>query len=482
MAERTPMPDVIVLIPGILGSVLVKDGKTLWGPKWSAIAGVIPVWGKSLEMLTVVDDDPEHDLGDGISASEVMPDVHLIPGFWKIGGYSTTRTELLGNFDVTLGENLFEFPYDWRRDNRYSAKKLQEQADIWLNAWRTKSGNADAKLIIIGHSMCGLVARYFIEVLGGWKSTRALITFGTPYRGAGKALGVLVNGVDKAFGLVDASAFVRSLTSVYQLLPTYKCFDEGDGKLVHLRRANLPAGVDGLRVRTAWFEFHDRIAKSELANRAEADYPTFGSQPGFPIRAVVGLRSTTLSTGFLNGDKLELLADIRLQRGEGDGTVPRISATPTPSFVSSAYTSTKHASMQGVTDVLTDLFGFITSLYADVGTFLGPGDERPKATFDCDDAYRLGDSIVIDARLERPDRDHLLTATITPAGTGVARSIDLSSSDGETFSGELLGLEAGSYRIDLASSDSMPQHERIEPASDVFVVFNEHAQEAAVTS
>ncbi|MEZ4496959.1 MAG: hypothetical protein R2845_09335 [Thermomicrobiales bacterium] len=55
--------------------------------------------------------------------------------------------------------------------------------------------------------------------------------------------------------------------------------------------------------------------------------------------------------------------------------------------------------MQGVTDVLTDLFGFITSLYADVGTFLGPGDERPNATFDCEDAYRLGDSIVIDARL-----------------------------------------------------------------------------------
>ncbi|MEZ4496960.1 MAG: hypothetical protein R2845_09340 [Thermomicrobiales bacterium] len=64
----------------------------------------------------------------------------------------------------------------------------------------------------------------------------------------------------------------------------------------------------------------------------------------------------------------------------------------------------------------------------------------------------------------------------------MARSIDLSSSDGERFSGEFLGLEAGTYHIDLASSDAVPQHERIEPASDVFVVFDEHAQEAAVTS
>jgi pimeloyl-ACP methyl ester carboxylesterase len=39
------------------------------------------------------------------------------------------------------------------------------------------------KLILVGHSMGGLVARYFLECLEGWRDTRRLVTFGTPYRG-----------------------------------------------------------------------------------------------------------------------------------------------------------------------------------------------------------------------------------------------------------------------------------------------------------
>ena len=31
MSHQQPMSDVVVLIPGILGSVLVKDGKEIWG-------------------------------------------------------------------------------------------------------------------------------------------------------------------------------------------------------------------------------------------------------------------------------------------------------------------------------------------------------------------------------------------------------------------------------------------------------------------
>ena len=40
----------------------------------------------------------------------------------------------------------------------------------------------------------GLVARYYLELLGGWQSCRALITLGTPFRGAVDALHSLANG------------------------------------------------------------------------------------------------------------------------------------------------------------------------------------------------------------------------------------------------------------------------------------------------
>ena len=54
----------------------------------------------------------------------------------------------------------------------------------WLHDWRARSGNKDAKLVLVGHSMGGLVSRYFLEVLGGWLHTRSLFTLGTPHRGA----------------------------------------------------------------------------------------------------------------------------------------------------------------------------------------------------------------------------------------------------------------------------------------------------------
>jgi hypothetical protein len=66
-------------------------------------------------------------------------------------------------FDVRPGRNLFEFPYDWRPDNRVAARRLARQGREWQEAWRTASGACDAKLVLVGHSMTGLIARYFFE-------------------------------------------------------------------------------------------------------------------------------------------------------------------------------------------------------------------------------------------------------------------------------------------------------------------------------
>ena len=128
------------------------------------------------------------------------------------------------------GETYIEFPYDWRRDNRVAARQLQRVVDEKLHAQRQR--NPDAKLILIGHSMGGLVARCYLECLDGWQDTRALITFGTPHRGSLNAADFLVNGFVKKLGplkVADLSRLLRSLTSVYQLLPIYPCVDVGAG-------------------------------------------------------------------------------------------------------------------------------------------------------------------------------------------------------------------------------------------------------------
>ena len=64
-----------------------------------------------------------------------MPDIGLIPGLWKIDGYGKVSKTIRDKFDVTPGENFFEFPYDWRRDNRVHARRLSDQAMGWLRRW-----------------------------------------------------------------------------------------------------------------------------------------------------------------------------------------------------------------------------------------------------------------------------------------------------------------------------------------------------------
>ena len=186
------MADVVVVLPGITGSVLRDSrGRDVWAPTAGAAARALVTLGRSLADLELRDEDAD----DGVTAPLMVPDLHLIPGLWKIDGYSKLSAYLQREFAVTPGRNFFTFPYDWRRDNRVAARRLKEQADRWLREWRRES--PDAKLILVGHSMGGLVARYFLECLDGWRDTRRLVTFGTPYRGSLNALNFLVHGMQK---------------------------------------------------------------------------------------------------------------------------------------------------------------------------------------------------------------------------------------------------------------------------------------------
>ena len=118
------MPDIIVLLPGITGSVLKKDGAVVWGYNAGTIAKVLFTQGNSMrQALALPYDDPAvDDLGDGVTADALMPDLHLLPGIWKIDGYTKISEAVQAKFEVTEGKNFFPFPYDWRRDNRVAAR------------------------------------------------------------------------------------------------------------------------------------------------------------------------------------------------------------------------------------------------------------------------------------------------------------------------------------------------------------------------
>ncbi len=472
---RKQMGDVIVMLPGITGSVLQKDGKDVWAPTAGGVINALLSLGKDVKSLALKDDPPDvDDLGDGVVATRVMPDIHLIPGLWKIDGYSKLKSYVMKTFDVKLGENLFEFAYDWRRDNRVSARKLQHSADDWLKGWREKSGNKDAKLILVGHSMGGLISRYYLECLDGWRDTRTLVTFGTPYRGSLKAISTLSNGMEKKIGPIslDLTTMARSFTAIYQLLPVYPCVETDDG-LARVAETDIP-NIDRARAASA-HEFHEEIRGAVERHEQDEEY----LRERYSIRPVIGTFQPTAQSAKTHGDGVQLIRSYKGEDIGGDGTVPRVSATPIEieHEENAMFAAQKHASLQNDDPVLAQLAGVLSGLHLDLAAF------RPLPTvgvsLDVDDIYEAGEPVTVKAKPERESTDALL-AVVEDASqppdslepVELARA-SLRPADDGWHGVELPPLPAGAYRVTIFGSGM------VEPVADVFAVVSATAVEHA---
>src|SRR4051812_42631479 len=219
MAKRG-MRDLVMVLPGITGSVLAERRGAKWTPLWDLSGGA--VWqylksrGDSLQSLALDTHDPRTIVAPGsIAATGLIDGFHGVFGLGRIDGYADMINEISNRFSVTVGRwdddepaNLVPFPYDWRLSGRTSADRLEQAVKRKLTAWRDREEDPEANVILIAHSMSGLVARYWLEVLGGWERCRALVTFGTPFQGTLDAVGYVANGYKKA--LVDLGDVLRS--------------------------------------------------------------------------------------------------------------------------------------------------------------------------------------------------------------------------------------------------------------------------------
>ena len=461
---RRLLRDVVVLLPGLTGSVLRKDGKDLWGPSIGALLGTALSRGKRLRPLLLTEDPVERDdLGDGVVATRVFPDVHLIPGLWKIDGYSKLAETLRRGLGLVPGRNYFEFPYDWRRDIRVAGRLLARRAHGWLARWRESSGHGEARLVLVAHSMGGLVARAFLELHDGWRTTRALVAFGTPFQGSPNALDALCNGSRKGLrGLVELTALVRSCTSVHQLLPLYPCVDAGGGRLVRVSDVTLP---NLKRSRAAQgLAFHDELRTAVESHRRSSRY----REHGYAVFPVVGLGQTTQQSGRLVDGRVEMLPTHRGQDHSGDGTVPRASATPLERGHEgrAMYAGTRHASLQAAAAPLNHVIGLIGGFEVDLEAYRRAPADVPHIALDVGDVFWRDEPIRVWARVEG---EHVrLAARVRPArgGSPLARATLRRDPDG-AHTAELAPLPPGSYRVTVTGGRT------VEPAEDVFVVVRE---------
>lgn len=469
MATKIPMRDLIVTLPGILGSVLQKDGKDLWAISGRAIANVILDQKGLLADLQLDQDDPDAmDLGDGIKPTRLVEDVTIVPGFFKLEGYTQPSKMIIDSFDVVVGDiyndpwdraaNFYRFPYDWRRDNRANAKILKHYLDRRLHCWRTASGNPDAKVILLAHSMGGLVSRYYLEVLEGWRDAKALFTLGTPYRGAVNAVSYLSNGYKGR--LLDFTETVRSMTSVYQLLPIYEMLKSGDRYHRIAELDNIP-NVNQARAQDA-LAFHREIEAAVTAHLKEDAYRSFSTIPIAGIQQPTSQSAELVNGKLIASETLPAILKNRPDLVDGDGTVPQISAFPIElsNSLNTQYIAEKHSSLQGQAQILDDIVERLSVSQFDASSVRAP---QGAISVSLDDAYLMDEPIVLRSRL-------LGNAALTATGVNA----EITTVAGNSIAQPLVQTEEGNWELAIELPVGVYQvrvsAEGVSPVHDVFEV------------
>lgn len=215
----------IILIPGIMGSRLFSESEQIW----PNLCRMLNPWGLSplrlkhdginaedSEYNNIASKDGQAGIIDqyiaecGIKFMETHPYSHLIDHLAEKG--------------YIAEKNLFFFPYDWRKDLRISAARLDSLVE------QVKRKNGSKQVIILAHSMGGLVARQYIMTKS--EKVYKLITLGTPYLGAPKAYaGLLGEGCTFSIGNVQigdviAEACIPSPYTIKTLVPNFAAFHQ----------------------------------------------------------------------------------------------------------------------------------------------------------------------------------------------------------------------------------------------------------------
>jgi len=217
------LPTTIVL-PGILGTQLLRpDGAQAWLNLGNALGHHDLSLPSRLPLAESHDDLLPAGL---IGVDAVLP---RLAGFTEYADLLELLHEAGFRRDPpprARGAAFRVFGYDWRLDLVETARAL----DRYLDRLSEAHGEPDARFNLIGHSMGGLLARYYLRYGGAepggpvtWAGARRLHTVvlvATPSQGSVYALDVLLNGERVGLSYATlAGPVIATMPSIYQLLP-----------------------------------------------------------------------------------------------------------------------------------------------------------------------------------------------------------------------------------------------------------------------
>lgn len=278
----------VVIIPGFMGSELWAGGDRVWP-----------------NVRRLVSRPELFRYPNSLKIGGLVNDIVVIPNLFKLERYSRLVQFLEKGLGYKKGKDLLEFTYDWRQDNRMSARRLAEAVDQW---------EIDRPITIIAHSMGSLISRYYVERLGGNKKVERLILLGGPHHGTHKSLSALLFGRGLLpFGLKGEQLrkILSTFPSIYQLLPSYPSIFDQSGRPINL--------------------FEDATwlpeAQRPLLQNAASFRRELGERCSVPCISVFGYGLKTITRAIVERghggawSKIDFVAE-----GNGDNTIPPTSA------------------------------------------------------------------------------------------------------------------------------------------------------------
>ena len=315
-----PTQDPVILIPGIMGTELIRDygdKDEIWPSVSRLVLSFFDNYLRDLELLS----DGEKNLDYPMKIGDIIRSTPTSNIFKGLISYLITTGEYIEGVD------LFVFPYDWRLSNEENAILLKEK----INQVLVYTGKE--KVDIVAHSMGGLVAKKYIADEGKEKIDQ-LVFLGTPHLGSPKAFKALMYGDDMGtnIGFLSLlnSGIVKDISqnmpSIFELLPSTK-YIETFGKYISYKGIDM--GHDEVKDymilsgrNNLMFPFakaiHDKVDNLDLSgvdvyNFANCDMYTIGK-----IDIVQKIKNG--ASGMITED------DYRLSYKIGDETVPFVSA------------------------------------------------------------------------------------------------------------------------------------------------------------
>lgn len=240
-----------------------------------------------------------------------------------------------GEYDVRF------FSYDWRMSNADSAESLEKYID----------NSGYTQVVLVCHSMGGLVAsEYLRRSEDNRQRVEKLITLGTPYLGAPKALYVLETGnfLDWATNTFCLSTPLRLVSNniygIYQLLPAQRYFTLNKTTYVKYYNNNGLLGEHEQK-RLNYSDTYARLTGRSWARTASGGVkPMLSSANGFYENLFTGSKHiiSTVDSYVVVGYGMDTIMEVWEEYNKdgsfrrckevtmlngGDGTVPLISAT-----------------------------------------------------------------------------------------------------------------------------------------------------------